>query len=124
MASLEKKALAQPDRELDFDMTHGSMVDLDGMTVGRYTYQPGWRWVDIIGPVVGTEMCEVEHYGYALAGSLRVRHDDGTVTEVVPGEVYHISPRHQGEVVGEVAFETIEFLPTARDSVTRGSAIG
>ena len=21
------------------------LVDLDGMTVGRYTYQPGWRWV-------------------------------------------------------------------------------
>jgi len=124
MPSLEKKSLAAPDRELNFEKTHGAVVDLDGMTVGRYTYGPGWRWVDVIAPIAGTDMCEVEHFGYALSGSLRVRHDDGTEAQVVPGDVYHISPRHQGEVVGDQAFETIEFLPTARDSATRGSALG
>ena len=123
MPSLEKKTLATPDRELSYDGTHGAMVDLDGMTVGRYTYAPGWRWVDVIAPVVGTDMCEVEHYGYALTGSLRVRHSDGTETQVVAGDVYHISPHHQGETVGDEPFETIEFLPTPRGS-TPGSAIG
>ena len=124
MPSLEKKSLAAPDRELNFEMTHGAVVDFDNMTVGRYTYGPGWRWVDVIGPALGTDICEVEHFGYALSGSLRVRHEDGTETQVVAGDVYHISPRHQGEVVGDQAFETIEFLPSARDSATRGSALG
>src|SRR4051812_28142103 len=124
MPSLEKKDLATPDRELTFDNTYGAVVDLDGMTIGRYTYGPGWRWIDVIGPAIGADFCQVEHYGYALSGSLRVRHEDGTVTQVMPGEVYHISPRHQGEVVGEDAFETIEFLPAPRDGATRSSALG
>lgn len=124
MASLEKRDLAAPDRELAYDKTHGAIVDFDGMTVGRYTYGPGWRWVDVIAPVVGTDMCEVEHFGYALAGSLRVRHEDGTETQVKPGEVYRISPRHLGEVIGDEAFETIEFLPAERGPAKRGSALG
>jgi hypothetical protein len=123
MASLEKKSLAAPDRELSYDLTHGAIVDFDGMTIGRYTYGPGWRWVDVIGPAIGAEMCEVEHYGYALSGSLRVRHDDGTETQVMPSEVYHISPRHRGEVVGDDPFETIEFMPTTKGDAP-GSAIG
>lgn len=124
MPTLERKTLAEPDRELTYDKTHGQMVDLDGMTVGRYTYGPGWRWIDVIAPVVGTDMCEVEHYGYALSGSLKVRHEDGTETQVVAGDVYHIGPRHRGEVAGDQPFETIEFLPASRQEVTRGSAIG
>ena len=31
MASLSKKALTTPDRELTYDKTHGQIVDLDGM---------------------------------------------------------------------------------------------
>ena len=124
MPSLEKKQLSTPDRELTYDKTYAALVDLDGMTVGRYTYGPGWRWVDVIAPIVGTDMCQVEHYGYALAGSLRVRHDDGTETHVGPGDVYHISPQHRGEVVGDEPFETIEFLPTPRSASARSSALG
>ncbi len=124
MTSLEKKQLSVPDRELTFDKTYGAVVDLDGMTVGRYTYGPGWRWVDVIAPVVGTSMCLVEHYGYALSGSLKVRHEDGSETQVGPGDIYHISPRHMGEVVGDEPFETIEFLPTPRAATNRGSALG
>lgn len=123
MPSLEKKALATPDRELTYEKTHAAIVDLDGMTIGRYTYAPGWRWIDILAPVVGNDICLVEHYGYALSGSLRVRHEDGTETQVRPGEVYHISPRHLGEVVGEEPFETIEFLPVTGGGANRGSAI-
>ncbi len=124
MASLERKTLATPDRELDFEKTHAGIVDLDGMTVGRYRYEPGWRWVDVLAPTAGTQTCLVEHYGYALAGSLRVRHADGTQTQVNAGDVYHISPGHLGEVVGDEAFETIEFLPAEHGSTRRGSALG
>jgi len=124
MASLEKRALASPDRELDFEKTHAAIVDLEGMTVGHYRYEPGWRWIDVLADQAGSDICLVEHFGYALAGSLRVRHEDGTETQVMPGDVYHISPRHLGEVVGDEAFETIEFLPAERGSARRGSALG
>ena len=124
MPSLEKKTLAAPDRELTFDKTHGAIVDLDGMTVGRYTYGPGWRWVDILAPVTGTDVCEVEHFGYALVGSAaraarRWDRDAGRRRRRLPHQ-----PAPSGEVVGDEPFETIEFLPAARDATTRGSALG
>jgi hypothetical protein len=123
MPSLEKKRFDAADREARPDGAVGLLVDFDGVTVGRYTYQPGWRWVDSVGPLVGTDTCQVEHYGYALGGRLRVRHSDGTETLVQPGDVYHVGPDHQGQVDGDEPFETIEFLPHARDARPT-SAIG
>ena len=123
MPSLESKRFDAPDREARPPGAVGLMVDLDGMTVGRYTYEPGWRWVDSVGPIVGTERCHVDHYGYVLSGQLRVVHADGTQTIVGPGDVYHVSPDHQGVVHGDEPFETIEFLPHARDAAPT-SAIG
>ena len=46
--------------------------------IGRYTFQPGWRWSECIKPVVGTDSCQVEHIGYCVSGSLHVTHDDGS----------------------------------------------
>ena len=123
MPSLEKKRFETPDREARPSGALGLLVDLDGMTVGRYTYQPGWRWVDSVGPVVGTDHCQVEHFGYVLSGRLRVRHADGTETVAGPGDVYRIGPDHLGEVDGEDSFETIEFLPHPRDAKPT-SAVG
>jgi hypothetical protein len=124
MPSLEKKTFESPDREMTPPGAVGMLVDLDGMTVGRYTYQPGWRWVESVGPLVGTERCQVEHYGYVLSGRLRVRHADGSEAVAGPGDVYHISADHQGQVEGDEPFETIEFLPTERAAAKRGSALG
>jgi len=123
LPALDKKSFDEVDREMELDKTHGALLDFEGMTVGRYTYAPGWHWVDVIAPVVGMDWCQVNHYGYALSGHLRVRHQDGSQTEVGPGEVYHISPGHRGEVAGDDAFVTIEFLPAAADE-PRGSAVG
>lgn len=125
MTNLERKSFSQPDRELSRPGSHGDMLDLEGMTVGRYTYEVGWRWADTIGPELGMDMCAVEHFGYVLGGRLRVRHEDGSLTEVGPGDVYRIGPRHLGEVVGDDPFETVEFMPVAHEpGATRGSAIG
>jgi hypothetical protein len=124
MPSLEKKTFDSPDRTAQPPGAEGRLVDLDGMTVGRYTYQPGWRWVESVAPIVGTERCQVEHYGFVLSGRLRVRHADGSETLAAPGDVYRIGPDHQGEVDGDEPFETIEFLPVPRAAATRGSALG
>jgi hypothetical protein len=46
-----------------------------GGQIGRYTFQPGWKWSECIKPVVGTDSCQTEHVGYVVAGHLHVTHD-------------------------------------------------
>ncbi len=49
------------------------LVTLGGVTIGRATYEPGWRWSEHVGPGVGADRCSVEHVGLALG------HRDGRV---------------------------------------------
>jgi len=96
-------------------------VALAGGQVGRYTFQPGWRWSECIKPAVGTDSChQVDHIGYVVGGRLHVKHDGGTEGEATPGDVYRIAPGHDGWVVGDEPAVLVEFrvLRTRVDSVT------
>ena len=61
------------------EMTNGrfEIVRVGGVTIGRATYQPGWRWSQHVGPSVGATHCTVEHVGLVLAGVATVAFDDG-----------------------------------------------
>lgn len=109
MASLETRNFDSPDETRRPDKTTVEIVKLEGTTVGRYTFEPGWRWSECIKPVAQTETCQVDHVGYALEGRLHVRHDDGTEVEVGPGDVYHIHPGHDAWVEGGQRFLAVEF---------------
>ena len=39
------------------------IVRLGGMTLGRATYEPGWKWSLHVGPALGLKLCPVEHVG-------------------------------------------------------------
>ena len=89
------------------------VVKLAGGEVGRYTFQPGWRWSEHIKPVVGTETCQAEHLGYLVSGVMGVRTEDGTTGEVRPGSAYHIAPGHDGWVIGDDPVVVVEFQGAA-----------
>jgi quercetin dioxygenase-like cupin family protein len=81
--------------------------------VGRFTFQPGWRWSECIKPVVGTDSCQAEHLGYAISGRIRIEHEDGTTADIGPGDAYVITPGHQAWVVGDEEFVGVEFKSAA-----------
>ena len=85
------------------------VVKLAGGEIGRYTFQPGWRWSEHIKPVVGGDSCQVEHIGYVVSGTLGVTSDDGSSGEATPGCVYRIAPGHDGFVVGDEPVVVVEF---------------
>jgi quercetin dioxygenase-like cupin family protein len=89
------------------------VVKLATGEVGRYTFQPGWRWSEHIKPVVGTESCQTEHVGYLVSGTMGVQTADGTTGEVHPGSVYHIAPGHDGWVIGDEPAVAVEFQGAA-----------
>src|SRR5262245_25379884 len=44
MAKMQKKTFAQPDEKRKFDKGLLELISLGGVTFGRGTFEPGWRW--------------------------------------------------------------------------------
>ena len=94
-------------------MTRGrfEIVRVGGLTIGRATYEPGWKWSVDVGPSVGAERCRVEHVGLVLAGTATAAFDDGTVIELRAGSLFHIPPiPHDSWVVGDEPYVSLHFL--------------
>jgi hypothetical protein len=101
MAKIEKKALSAPDEKRSFDKGQVELATLGGVTFGRVTLQPGWKWSTCVKPIVNTESCQCSHLTYHVAGRMRVRMDDGSEEEFAPGEVSLLPPGHDAWVVGD-----------------------
>jgi len=113
MAGIEARDFSPPDETRTPEKTRIELVNLAGGQIGRYTFQPGWRWSECIKPVVHTDSCQVEHIGYCISGRLHVKHDDGTEEEVTPGKVYRISPGHDAWNSGSEPAVFVEFQGAA-----------
>jgi hypothetical protein len=113
MPGVERRDFTNPDETRTPDKTTVELVNLAGGQIGRYTFQPGWRWSECIKPVAGTDSCQVEHIGYVISGSLGIRHDDGTEEELNAGDVYRIAPGHDGWVLGDSSTVVVEFQGAA-----------
>ena len=97
---MQKKNFQEPDEVQTPPNARIENITIDGMTVSKQTYQPGWQWSKNIKPIVGTDSCQVHHFGVLISGRLRVRADDGQEAEFGPGDVADIPPGHDGWVVG------------------------
>jgi putative transposase len=55
------------------------------MTIGRATYEPGWKWSVHVGPGVGAQRCNVEHIGLVLSGCATAAIENGPIHELLKG---------------------------------------
>jgi len=90
--------------------TRVEIYRLEGFTLGTFTMEPGWRWSECIKPVVKTDSCQLSHVGYAIAGKLIVRTNDGTQKTISAGDAYTIPPGHDAWVDGNERFVGIEVM--------------
>lgn len=91
------------------------VVRIGGMTLGRATYEPGWKWSLHVGPGVGASRCRVEHVGLVLAGVATAAFDDGRVIEMRAGDLFYIPPQpHDSWVVGDEAYISLHFMGAER----------
>jgi PAS domain S-box-containing protein len=114
VTKLEAKSHDSPDEVRSLNKSRIEVVRLDGFTMGRFNFEPGWRWSECIKPVANTEFCQASHVGYAVSGSTRVRLEDGTEKVIVAGESYSIPPGHDGWVEGNEPFVAIEVMSAAQ----------
>jgi mannose-6-phosphate isomerase-like protein (cupin superfamily) len=79
---------------------HMDVVTFGDFTIGRGTYEPGWRWSEDVKPIAGTDWCMTHHTGTVLSGAMTVVSDDGSEITLGPGDVVEIDPGHDAWVVG------------------------
>src|SRR3954451_797913 len=109
MAGVEALDFDSPDETRTPDKTRVDVLRLGDTTAARMTFEPGWKWSDCVKPVAGTDSCQVRHVGVAQAGQLHVEHDDGSQSDISPGDAYVIEPGHDAWVVGDDTFVGYEF---------------
>jgi quercetin dioxygenase-like cupin family protein len=80
------------------------------MTLGRATYEPGWRWSEHIGAATGESSCRVEHVGVVLSGRAAVKMDDGEERIMKPGDFFHVPPGHDSWVVGDESYVSLHVM--------------
>ena len=105
------KRFEQPDETREFERGKFETVSIRGLTIGRATYQPGWKWSEHVRPLAGTPFCEVEHVGMVISGRAVAAMADGAVVELTPGTIFYIPPTpHDSWVVGDEPYVSLHFL--------------
>jgi quercetin dioxygenase-like cupin family protein len=100
-----------PDEVRTFEKGRFEIVRVGGSAIGRATYQPGWRWSTHVGAPLGETRCRVGHLGLVVSGSATVAFDDGRVTELKPGDIFHVAATpHDSWVVGDEPYVSLHLL--------------
>ena len=110
------------DERREFEDGFVELISIGGVTFGRETLRPGWRWSEHVRPLAGTERCEFHHVGYQVSGRLVVEDRDGVRLEVQPGDIFDTPPGHDSWVVGDDPSVSIDFQGIA-DWAVRGSSL-
>src|SRR3989442_417092 len=83
VAGIEVKSFDSPDETRPFEgKGKADVLQLGGHTVGRATFEPGWKWSNNVKPIAGTDSCQISHLGYCVSGRMKVYMDDGSEQEI------------------------------------------
>jgi quercetin dioxygenase-like cupin family protein len=102
--------LGSPSETRTFEKGRFETYVIGPMTLGRATYEPGWRWSEHVGAASGESSCQVEHVGLVLEGQAAVRMDDGTERVMRAGDFFHVPPGHDSWVVGEEPYVSLHIV--------------
>jgi hypothetical protein len=104
------KRFEHPDEVRTFDKGRFELVHVGGMSIGRATYEPGWKWSVHVGGPQGLRSCAIEHVGLVLSGRATAAMDDGRIIEMKPGDLFYIASGHDSWVVGDEPYVSLHFL--------------
>ena len=104
------KRFDSPDEVREFELGRFELVQLGGMTIGRASYQPGWKWSVHVGAALGQSSCLVEHVGMVVSGCAAAAMDDGRIIEMRAGDIFFIPPGHDSWVIGDEPYVSLHFL--------------
>jgi quercetin dioxygenase-like cupin family protein len=104
------KRFESPDEVRTFDKGRFELVHIGALSIGRATYQPGWKWSVDVGPVLGKQLCDIEHVGIVVSGRAVADMGGGRLIEMKAGDVFYIAPGHDSWVVGDEPYVSLHLL--------------
>ena len=109
MLKAEKKNLNTPDETRTFPKGKFDVVNFSGWSVGKATFEPGWKWSNSVKPIAKTDSCEAAHAIYVISGRMHVRMNDGVAVEMGPGDAVNVPPGHDAWVIGSEPCIALDF---------------
>ena len=102
--------LDNPTETRSFEKGRFEVYRVGPMTLGRATYEPGWKWSQHVGAAAGAELCQVEHVGLVLEGQAAVKMADGSERVMRAGELFYVPPGHDSWVVGHEPYVSLHVM--------------
>lgn len=115
MAGIVTRNIGEPTETRAFDKGQVDIVEIGDAVFGRAVFEPGWSWSGSVKPLVQTESCQFDHRTFVHSGRLLVRLDDGTETELGPGDVAVIPAGHDAWVMGDEPCVMFDFDEASKD---------
>jgi mannose-6-phosphate isomerase-like protein (cupin superfamily) len=109
MGDVLLKRFENADEVRTFEKGKYEVATVGQLTVGRATYQPGWKWSLHVGALSGAALCEVEHVGLVLSGHAKVRMRDGREFDLRTGDFFYVAAGHDSWVVGQDPYVSLHF---------------
>lgn len=108
---IDLRRFDKPDEVRHFEKGKFEIVHIGGTTVGRATYEPGWKWSEHVGKKLGQSQCTVEHLGYVVSGAATAAFDNGRVHELRAGDMFYISQEpHDSWVLGNEPYVSLHLM--------------
>ncbi len=102
MNTITKKSFTQPDESnAPAELMTVESVTVNGHKLMKITTQPGWVWSKHLKPLVGTDICQMDHLLFMISGRVASKMENGTEVMFGPGDVGSIPPGHDGWTVGD-----------------------
>ena len=102
--------LDEPTETRTFEKGRFEVYEVGPATLGRATYEPGWKWSEHVGAQTGETSCRVEHVGLVLSGSAVAAMDDGREIVMKAGDFFYIPPGHDSWVVGDEPYVSLHIM--------------
>jgi uncharacterized RmlC-like cupin family protein len=104
------RSMDDPDTSREALNEHVDVTTVGGVTIGRVTVTPGWKWSE----TMGAPSCEDTHNAlFLVSGRIQIRMDDGTEAEVGPGDFFHLPGGHDSWTVGDEPAVFLDIKPSS-----------
>jgi quercetin dioxygenase-like cupin family protein len=111
----------EPAETREFEKGRFELYRVGPATLGRATYEPGWKWSEHVGPATGATSCQVEHVGLVLSGQAVAKMDDGTEVVMRAGDFFYVPPGHDSWVVGDEPYVSLHIMGSESYAATPAS---